>query len=339
MSFYDIRRVTYDRLQHITNVYSPYRGSTNAYQLGDRRYSARHFRKEKDGAFSIWYSDRETIDNKYGMVNQNSPTYTESVDYYDRGRLGVVHPDNTFEFVGGWNAQGSNMLLCHALDVWLHNDNSKGGLVYSVSNSAEGTKVYPVFKGLKIDLSTRKPVTPYKVFLPVVKRKIAGAIMAEYDEFRKTFPTMLKAMDSVGIWDVFYDIYLYGASRGDGGWRELDSVDVKKFIDEKKYVDAALMFATVFGGRRYTHRLWEVDWALKQNPDWDREKFLQSKQGRDTLPSHFVDSVVASFSKFRKEILKAHRDAFDYEEVPIGSVPSSQWGLQIRVNDELVQRL
>ena len=99
MSFNDIRRISYERLMQRTKIDRPYKDSGNAYPLGDRRYSDRHFRHEADGTFTIWYADRESIDNKYGKSNDKGAHYANNSSYMDNRMIGRVHPDNSFEFV------------------------------------------------------------------------------------------------------------------------------------------------------------------------------------------------------------------------------------------------
>jgi hypothetical protein len=42
-SFYDVSKMEYKDYEKRVKDYKPYRGTTNAYPVGSRRYSARHF--------------------------------------------------------------------------------------------------------------------------------------------------------------------------------------------------------------------------------------------------------------------------------------------------------
>ena len=63
--FNDVKQVwagglTYDKMVERTKTIKPYRGGlSNAYPMGWREYSPRHFRANKDGSFSIYYKNRE----------------------------------------------------------------------------------------------------------------------------------------------------------------------------------------------------------------------------------------------------------------------------------------
>lgn len=329
MSFNDIRRVNHDRLKTLVLAISPYKGSGNAYPLGERRYSDRHFRKESDGTFSVWYADRELVDNKFGRSNDKSDIWTSNNSgYYERRLLGRVHPDNTYEFINH-SGQGENMMLSQALGAYLHHDQSKGGTVYQKRKVGDsGLIIHPVFKGLRINCDTGEAVTPYSVFLPKVNRKAANGVMSKYKEFITVFQTMINTMDDRGIWEVYEDLYKIEAENDKEVWRHMDVTTVKRLIDEKKYVDAGCLFAMF---TRATHMRWRVERCAEGD-------YYQLNQplgyGWRTSAMRAIDT------DFRKMILKQHPDVFSYHELEQGSpLPSSQWGVEVRVNGQAVKRM
>ena len=328
MSFNDIRRISYERLMQRTKIDRPYKDSGNAYPLGDRRYSDRHFRHEADGTFTIWYADRESIDNKYGKSNDKGAHYANNSSYMDNRMIGRVHPDNSFEFVV-MTSQGENMLLTEALGAWVHHEKAKGGTVFEkrkVANS--GKYIHPVFKGLRINCDTGEAVTPYSVFLPVVNRKAAKEVMSQYQDFITVFSTMIDSMDERGIWEVFEDLYRHEAQGDREKWRGLDASKVKQFIDEKKYVDAGCLFALLNSS---SYMRWRIEWEM--------EKDTQSASS--SISHRFKDNAKRDVTtKFRQMILKQHPEVFTFKELEAGDpLPSSQWGIEIRVGNQPVVRL
>lgn len=328
MSFNDVRRISYDRLLTRTATDTPYRNSGNAYPLGERRYSDRHFRKEADGTFTIWYADREVIDNKHGKDNDKKTNFDKNRDYYDSQMLGRVHPDNTFEFTARLS-NGENMLLTQGLCAWVHHDRSKGGTVYQKRRAGNsGLIVHPVFKGLRINCDTGEAVTPYEVFLPVVKRKAAADVMKGYQEFITTFEVMINSMDERGIWEVYCDLYKYEGEGDKGVWRGLGMETVKRLIDEKKYVDAGCLF-TLFN--KSSHMRWRVEWVMDN----------ETQSGVPQLTHRWKDSAISDVkNNLRKEILKQHVDVFNAKPLERGApLPSSQWGLIVQVDGKPVERV
>ena len=55
MTFYDVSRMEYKDYKKVAETYKPYRG-TNAYPVGSRRYSARHFVMRDDGVVEVYYT-------------------------------------------------------------------------------------------------------------------------------------------------------------------------------------------------------------------------------------------------------------------------------------------
>jgi len=327
MSFNDIRRISYDRLTQRVATEAPYKGSGNAYPLGERRYSDRHFRKESDGTFSVWYADRELVDNKFGRSNDKSTIWANANrGYYERRLLGRVHPDNTYEFVNhSW--PGENMMLSQALCAYLHHDQSKGGTVYE-KKLFNKQVVHPVFKGLRINCDTGEAVTPYSAFLPKVNRKAANEVMSKYKEFITVFQTMINTMDDRGIWEVYEDLYKIEAENDKEVWRNMDVTTVKRLIDEKKYVDAGCLFAMF---TRATHMRWRVERCAGGD-----NYQLNQPLGYEWRTS----AMKAIDTDFRKMILKQHPDVFSHHELEQGApLPSSQWGVEVRAEGHVVKRL
>jgi hypothetical protein len=89
--------------------------------MGDRKYSSRHFRKEEDGTFSVWYANREHMDKVIAEEVQDANVWLK------HRKLVLIHPDNSVEFLRNSYDQGDNMYLTEALGWHSHNVKAKGG--------------------------------------------------------------------------------------------------------------------------------------------------------------------------------------------------------------------
>lgn len=300
MGFYDINRISYESLANKVKNSKPYRNSGNAYPLGYREYSARHFRALDDGSFSIWYMHREMSD-KLGKGELKEGWYA------DKKPLGIVRPDNSFEFteVNGLH-QGENTLLSELLGVYIHQVKSKGGAVMTVTS---GKEEYPIFAGLRFDIGTKKPLTQFTVVQPTLNRKRSNEYMKQYKEFLDVYPMFIKAMDEKAAMDVIRDLYeQYDKFHG----AKFNQTTLKEVVDRKHYVDAALMMY-----------LLKAHWVRSNfNYHW-REGGAVSEP---RMPRDWQDSVQGTVSRhFRKTILAEIKEAFDWVDLPMGKLPAATW--------------
>ena len=301
MGFYDINRISYESLANTVKNNKPYRGSGNAYQLGDRTYSARHFRALEDGSFSIWYSHREMIDKlESGELKEGW--------YVGKKPLGIVHPDNSFEFteVNGLH-QGENTLLSELLGVYIHQVKNMGGAI--MSNMGEN---YPIFTGLRINLETKKPITEFTVVQPTLNRKKSNAIMKQYKEFLDVYPVYIKAMNDRAAIEVIKDLHDQ-SNRFDGA--KFNNKTLKETVDKKHYVDAAF-----------------INYLLHNH--WIRSNFRyqlgDSGSGEARMPRDWQESVESVIGRhFRKTILGEIDEAFDWVTLPKGKLCKSSWDHKI----------
>lgn len=336
--FDDIRKCTYERLSKIVHTQYPYKHSNNAYPLGDRRYSSRHFRKHEDGTFSLWYVDRETADNLHGTINGKHKRVGEHPESYAKRLLAIVHPDNSIEFTSPAIGIGESSLLSQATDGWVYNCKAKGGLMFQRTMNASGAMVvHPVFKGLRISLDTYQPVTPYKMFSYKLKHKVAKEVMGRYAEFISVFETMINAMDDRSIWQVYVDLYNEEAGALVTEWHTIGFDKVRELIDKKYYVDAGCLLTMLHSN---SNMRWRTIWTRDQDAQHDVPA-KASIPSDDSLSSSFKSKAVADVkTKLRKTILPTHEESFDETELEIGKhVPASTWGLRIEVDGAPVVRL
>jgi hypothetical protein len=322
MAFYDVNYIKYANLERISRS-KPFRGSGNAYPLGNRKYSVRHFRKEDDGSFSVWYSNRERTDQFVTGTTPESEKVHEN--YMKNCRLGVVRPDNSFEFVASLYEQGENMMLSQALRGCLHNNAGKGGLVFT-----KGKYTHPVFQGLRINCDTGEDMTDYKLFQAVVKRKEANQYMKQFNEFKTVAPVMLNSMDDEGILQVYDDMYEIHRDL----FKDLNKKHVMQLVDEGKYVDALCLFSMIKG------HLWEIKHGT--------ETRYNARKSGEPIP-HYLSKPPHRFkertmrvleTKFRDLAISTKEDLLELKGLQAGlELPDSKWDFKVMVNGVTMKRL
>jgi hypothetical protein len=321
MAFYDIQYINYKNLEEISRS-KPFKGSGNAWPLGDRRYSARHFRREEDGSFSIWYLNREVSD---GLSTETlSDGREKNADYYKSHRLGVVRSDNSFEFINS-SGQGENMLLREGLRGGLGYNVNKGGLVFE-----RGSHIHPVFRGLRIDCDSGESRTDYKLFQSVVKRKEANQYMKQFNEFKTVAPVMLNSMDDVGILQVYDDMYDIHRD----SFKDLDGKYVMQLIHEGKYVDALCLFSMI------ENHMWEIRHGTRLRHE-ARVSGAYVPDHLNRMPSRFKERTMRVLqNKFRDIAVSTQKDLFELKELQAGKeLPESKWDLLVTVNGVAMKRL
>ena len=88
---------SYDDFMKVTRMEAPYRGTTNAYPLGNRKYSQRHFRVMDNGVINIFYANRMNVDAwMEGKQDTLKKEYQRTQDYGER-ILATVFPDNSIQ--------------------------------------------------------------------------------------------------------------------------------------------------------------------------------------------------------------------------------------------------
>lgn len=218
---YGLMRISYAALEERTRTHTAYpktkdKGAehTVAWPLAARRDSHKHFRKHADGSFSIWYGHRQNTDrmanveagweelDKLGRNYANlSDTQRRNLSA-SRRKLGVVYPDNTFEF-HYIQDNGDAMFLSEALGATIRGESRRGGKMFYGKNG----HVHPVYKGLRIKLDTHEAVSDYTVLRYKVNRKGMKDYKAQFDDWKNVSLAMAKQMDDEAILDVAVDVF------------------------------------------------------------------------------------------------------------------------------------
>jgi hypothetical protein len=229
--------------------------------------------------------------------------------YVGKKPLGIVRPDNSFEFttVNGLH-QGENTLMSELLGVDIHQVKAKGGAIMSVG----GFEDYPIFTGLRFDIGTKKPLTQFTVVQPTLNRKRSNAIMKQYKEFLDVYPMYIKAMNDKAAIEVIKDLHDQ-TDKFNGA--NFNAKTLKETVDKKHYVDAAFI-------QYLLHNHW-----IRSN---FRYQLGDGGSGEPRMPREWQESVESVIVRhFRKTILGEIDEAFDWVELPKGKLCASSWDHKI----------
>lgn len=178
--FEDIFRArprSFAEIEHIAKTVKPYRGTTNKYPLGARKYSDRYI---------IFNGDHADI--HYGN--------------YARSHMLRWHNDNSIEFMQSSFHQGQNQLLCALLDpFFIRADCKQGGDV--IMRRTDKVETHPIFKGLRLMVKdfTLHPSVSYKAEYAVIDKKASKALRADWDERMKMIRAFFMASDAEQIFE------------------------------------------------------------------------------------------------------------------------------------------
>jgi hypothetical protein len=313
--FQDVGFIGRERLERVVKHDKPYKDSGNAYPYGDRRYSARHFRVLENGDYEIWNMNRTTVDDY--LAGKDS-----THDYRKWGLVGVVRADNTFEFTKSIGMSES-MLLTEAMQTEVANDKRRGGAYY-----AKGKYMHPVFKGLRVDVTTGEAKTPYTTVHRTLNRKRALQHIKKYDEFKTVYRAMRDAMDHVGVLEVLVDM---AKEKGLDDLRKCGFGRVLQLIDEKKYLDAGLLYGMNHGNGNSWYTAHTIEHVLED------ESRLREKAENYKL--HIKSTTRWSEDKFRRDIYAGTPEVFETYESGAGEkIPSSAWGFDVIVDGNVAER-
>jgi hypothetical protein len=313
--FADVGFVGRERLERIVATDKPYRDSKNAYPYGDRKYSARHFRVLENGDYEIWHMSRTTVDDYLGGKHPEH-------DYRKWGLVGIVRADNTFEFTKPVG-QSESMLLTEAMNASVYNNARLGGAIYTKND-----RMHPIFRGMRVDLKTGDAVTPYTTVHHTLKRKEARELDKQHNEFRAVYKAMLDAMDNRGLTELMIDVM------SENDIDNVSSADfsvVQRLIDEKKYLDAGLLFGAIS-----TRTNWYISYALGSVKNEGRSiEEVANSYGR-----YIKDAANWNPAKFRKALYKHSPQVFTTEERTAGTkLTEATWGFDTIVDGKVAERL
>jgi len=311
MAFYDIYNLSYERLIAHTKNVKPYRDSGGAYNLGDRRYSLRHFRLRGD-LIDIYYARPETSKKIVEKDKTLEP-------FYLKQHLMTIHPDNSFELMHFSADQGNNMLMSQITRANIFQNGDRKGVMYYNPHTE---KMHPMFKGLRIDLKTGNAVTPYKFHKRNIDRKKANELLKEFVFFQDIAMKFIEPMTPEGILEVCKDLY-----DEVGAVSLIDERLFVKLAKEKRYADAAIAFSIAGTGTHYNSYQYLLQEIYGAGIDSKREEEHILREFNRHYKSILGTRIIECM---RDAVLKGCDDAAVLKELPIGErFSASKWGYVI----------
>lgn len=309
--FSDLHKLNYEDYIRITKK-GPYKG-TQAYPVGSRRYSSRHFIVTNEGVVQVWYGHLKTCDmyRKHKVGSAHIGTH----------HLLNVYPDNTFEFFNA-GGQGEHGVISLITDTWMHQECNRGGAV--ISRGRYGEKViHPVFRGLRLSLNdlSLHPDSQYKLRYKKIIPASKKATMAEYTNQLQIGRTMLSVMDYTSMKSVHSDLkakYAQKIMQRNSDFVRARIETINEFIKEARqnnYNLDVLMHTAILGG-------FHGDYSYNNNPDTYRRRINEA-----------TNKGVHTYLKNKPELF-----TYVYRE-PNDFPTSATWGMDVVINDKPVVRL
>jgi hypothetical protein len=330
--------LNYTRLNSISNSVSPYRGSVNRFPIASRRHNTKYFLvREEDGqrVFDIVHGQRWkhitlTKAEHDNLAKQGSPKLRSyqhgdgTWEYYtyevSPNILGVVRPDNTFEFTSTSYGQGDRGILSTYGHGELSTNSRMGGMIWTGRLHGNGTRgAYPIYQGMRVNCESMQPTKPITVIGRKVDRKVGKDLLAGYTDFYMTTEVMTKAMDYEVFVRTMNDVVNEHVPSGDFylDYKEYTSV-ADKLIDTAP-LDSAMLY--IFA--------WDIG-----NMRWNLRRFVDSQMSRYSAHEDTPHTMFLNLKrKLNKEIYKTHEQVFKKVEYVDGEMyPPSEWGYTVMVD-------
>jgi hypothetical protein len=316
-----MRGFDYARLEQITKVEKPYRGTTDRYPVGNRRHNTKNFFvRERNGVkvFDVTYGmkfrscaiTKEEYDEHIakGMANVHHYTHDNTFIRYEHipHVVGTSHPEGYFQFTSDSSyGQGDRKFLSDCTNGWFVNDSRRGGMVWTFGRG-EFYRCVPVFEGMRVSTKDNFEVLDdYEVIGKKVNRKVGKDLLAGYETFYKTAETMCKAMTR--------DVFLATA-------KEVVDENKDKYFEaaealrDQAPLDAMILYAVSMDVGRIQQQIMHPTWYQSE----PHEIF-------NNLKRHM-----------NKRLYKEHPEVF----VPVNygkdkAYPPSIWGYEVVVNGEV----
>ena len=335
-----MQALNYTRLNSLSHSVPPYRGSTNRFPIGNRRHNTKYFLvRDEDGqrVFDIvhgqnWKHIEMTKDEydecaKLGMQRLNKYQDSDGTWEYYRYEvypniLGVVRPDNTFEFTGNHYGQGDRGILSAYTHGYLCRDSRRGGMIWWGRLNGNGERgVYPIYKGMRVHCDTMRPTKPITVVGRKVDRKVGKDLLATYKDFYATTEVMTKAMEYESFVKTMVEVLdeHIGKIEVSSPINWAICAEKAKELIHTAPLDAAMLY--IYG--------WDIG-----SMRWNVRRFVDTSYGRysayeDTPHDMFVNLK----RRLNKEIYKANDMVFKKVEYASGEqYPPSEWGYTIMVD-------
>jgi hypothetical protein len=233
--------------------------------------------------------------------------------------LGIVRPDNTFEFTSDNYGQGDRGILSTYGHGELSTNSRMGGMVWTGRLNTNGTRgAYPIYKGMRVNCETMLPIKPITVIGRKVDRKVGKDLLAGYASFYATTEVMTKAMDYEVFVRTMNDV-MNDHMGGDIAQMHTEYSAKAEALIHTAPLDAAMLYMMGWdiGGMR---------WNLRRFMD---TSFSRYSSNEDTPHTMFLNLK----RRLNKEIYKAHEQVFKKVEYVNGEMyPPSEWGYTVMVD-------
>lgn len=356
-------RFEYKSLDHITQTTNPYRGTKNKYPIGNRKHSHKYFISDYlngEQVYRIFYGkayrevylpDDESVaiamargEHVVKREGKGMPFYHEVIP----NEVGIVRPDNTFEFTTKSLHQGLCMFINDFIGGYIYRSSRHGGYVYnSVDNSRGQSVFHPLFKGIRFGLGENKnvhEVSKYQLFGRSVNRKESKQLMSKYSDMFKVSEIMAKTMrpedfvmTAIEVANEAYDINLLDEHTGGHVYaseaKRKKALEVAEARIESAPLDALLIYAVVHqvdGAQLY--RLYHQGSAIKGTTNNRHNSYY----ARLLNPEGIVE---ATKRKLSRELYEKTPEVMNVRELEAGKpYKQSDWGFTITVNGKEVER-
>lgn len=336
---------TYKRLDEISKTTKPYRGSTNRYPTGNRLHSNKNFYvDELDGekVFRVTYGithDRvfvtkeqyDDMENKGMSVHQTKNWETNAPEYWyyvpKPYELGIMRPDETFEFTASGLHQGTNMYLTNEFmgGGTVMCSSRHGGVIHK-NHWRNPSVMFPIFKGLRIHTDTFMPHESQNITFTKnnIDRKLAKPMLAEYGDMIKTSGVMFSAMELDLFLNESKEIIIGAVGSEESSLPYMTPTNVDKLRAEAiksnkegRYFDCAVINAFLMDANRLQYML-----------RWGNSYYRQDK-----TPLNIHQAMIRGLTKR----LYKNEEPFTKTELEWGKpYTTSEWGFDLTVNGKEV---
>ena len=315
--YHDIHHFSYPTLSKIVKNGRPIRG-TNAYPLGNRKYSARHFVVREDGAFELWFWNLSQKQQKETNVRTGEEGPKP---------LAVIHPDNTMEITHrGMYYSDYLMLEAGLRGCLLRHDIHKGGLILNKHGGyTEKSIIRPVFRRLRFNLETFKIPDGHK--FTVTKRTInkakAKAVREELKPSANIARMMISQLDERSLKalreEVLADLKLRNLASNKQGfpmfhWGNKQVQDYIFDLVDKDMMGGLCAYGIAAGAL-------SLHWS---GDHWLKVVSRMPNYGLDALLEGFTEELYKKKQAFNCEVLSCDE---------VGDITPNRWGGIIAMQD------
>ena len=330
--------LNYTRLNSISNSVSPYRGSVNRFPIASRRHNTKYFFvRDDDGqrVFDIVHGQNwkhitlteaehdECAKQGVPRLNKYQDHSTNKWEYYRYevypNILGIVRPDNTFEFTADNYGQGDRGILSTYGHGELSTNSRMGGMIWTGRLYGNGERgAFPIYQGMRVNCESMQPIKPITVVGKKVDRKVGKDLLAGYASFYATTEVMTKAMD--------YEVFV--RTMGDVMNDHMDGD-----IAQDHTVYSAKAEALIHTAPLDAAMLYMMGWDIG-GMRWNLRRFLDTNFSRYSSNEDTPHTMFLNLKRrLNKEIYKAHEKVFKKVEYVNGEMyPPSEWGYTVMVD-------